>query len=60
MSGIAEILLDQGFNVSGSDRALSDVTERLLGVVGETKDCGVTIDPNPVVLPVVLEVFGVH
>ncbi len=29
MSGIAEILLDQGFSVSGSDRALSDVTERL-------------------------------
>jgi UDP-N-acetylmuramate--alanine ligase len=35
MSGIAEILLDQGFNVSGSDRTLSDVTERLqqLGAV---------------------------
>jgi UDP-N-acetylmuramate--alanine ligase len=29
MSGIAEILLDQGFSVSGSDKALSDVTERL-------------------------------
>ncbi len=29
MSGIAEILLDQGFRVSGSDRSLSDVTERL-------------------------------
>jgi len=29
MSGIAEILLDQGFRVSGSDKALSDVTERL-------------------------------
>jgi UDP-N-acetylmuramate--alanine ligase len=29
MSGIAEILLDQGFSVSGSDRALSEVTERL-------------------------------
>ena len=29
MSGIAEILLDQGFKVSGSDRALSEVTERL-------------------------------
>jgi UDP-N-acetylmuramate--alanine ligase len=29
MSGIAEILLDQGFNVSGSDRALTEVTERL-------------------------------
>lgn len=29
MSGIAEILLDQGFKVSGSDRTLSEVTERL-------------------------------
>ncbi|MCX6122292.1 MAG: UDP-N-acetylmuramate--L-alanine ligase [Ignavibacteriales bacterium] len=29
MSGIAEILLDQGFKVSGSDRSLSEVTERL-------------------------------
>lgn len=29
MSGIAEILIDQGFNVSGSDKALSEVTERL-------------------------------
>jgi len=35
MSGIAEILIDQGFTVSGSDRAPSDVTERLenLGAV---------------------------
>ncbi|HUN66042.1 MAG TPA: UDP-N-acetylmuramate--L-alanine ligase [Bacteroidota bacterium] len=35
MSGIAEILLDQGFGVSGSDRALGEVTERLqkLGAV---------------------------
>jgi UDP-N-acetylmuramate--alanine ligase len=29
MSGIAEILMDQGFQVSGSDRSLSEVTERL-------------------------------
>jgi UDP-N-acetylmuramate--alanine ligase len=29
MSGIAEILLDQGFRVSGSDRSFSEVTERL-------------------------------
>jgi len=29
MSGIAEILLDQEFAVSGSDKALSEVTERL-------------------------------
>jgi UDP-N-acetylmuramate--alanine ligase len=29
MSGIAEILLDQGFHVSGSDKQLTDVTQRL-------------------------------
>jgi UDP-N-acetylmuramate--alanine ligase len=29
MSGIAEILLDQGFQVSGSDRQLSEITGRL-------------------------------
>jgi UDP-N-acetylmuramate--alanine ligase len=29
MSGIAEILLDQGFTITGSDRAASDNTERL-------------------------------
>lgn len=29
MSGIAEILLSQGFEISGSDRALSDITKRL-------------------------------
>ncbi len=29
MSGIAEILLDQGFEVSGSDRQLGEITERL-------------------------------
>jgi len=29
MSGIAEILLSQGFEISGSDRAFSDVTKRL-------------------------------
>lgn len=29
MSGIAEILIDQGFSVSGSDRMLSEVTARL-------------------------------
>lgn len=35
MSGIAEILLTEGFKVSGSDKALSEVTERLqqLGAV---------------------------
>ena len=30
MSGIAEILIDQGFDVSGSDNSLSEVTERLI------------------------------
>ena len=29
MSGIAEILLDQGFKVAGSDKMLSEITERL-------------------------------
>ena len=29
MSGIAEILMDQGFTITGSDRAASDNTERL-------------------------------
>jgi UDP-N-acetylmuramate--alanine ligase len=29
MSGIAEILLDQGFSVTGSDKQLSEITERL-------------------------------
>ncbi|MBI4547468.1 MAG: UDP-N-acetylmuramate--L-alanine ligase [Ignavibacteriae bacterium] len=29
MSGIAEILLDQGFKVSGSDKSLSEITDRL-------------------------------
>ena len=29
MSGIAEILLNQGFIVSGSDRLLTEVTDRL-------------------------------
>jgi UDP-N-acetylmuramate--alanine ligase len=29
MSGIAEILLDQGFKVTGSDRSLGEVTDRL-------------------------------
>jgi len=36
MSGIAEILLNQGFEISGSDRALSEVTNRL-------SDLGITI-----------------
>jgi len=34
MSGLAEILLNQGFEISGSDRSLSEITKRLndLGV----------------------------
>jgi len=32
MSGIAEILVDQGFAVSGSDRASSEVTDRLVSL----------------------------
>lgn len=32
MSGIAEILLQQGFEISGSDRALSEVTRRLSNI----------------------------
>ncbi len=32
MSGLAEILIDQGFSVTGSDRAASDNTERLEGL----------------------------
>ncbi len=35
MSGIAEILLDQNFKVSGSDRQLSDITERLQNLGAE-------------------------
>ncbi|MGE5314719.1 MAG: UDP-N-acetylmuramate--L-alanine ligase [Acidobacteriota bacterium] len=35
MSGIAEILIDQGFAVSGSDRALGEVTERLRSLGAE-------------------------
>jgi UDP-N-acetylmuramate--alanine ligase len=32
MSGIAEILLDQGFSVTGSDKAASDNTERMVAL----------------------------
>jgi UDP-N-acetylmuramate--alanine ligase len=32
MSGIAEILMDQGFTITGSDRAASDNTDRLKGL----------------------------
>ncbi|MDB5034357.1 MAG: UDP-N-acetylmuramate/alanine ligase [Chlorobi bacterium] len=39
MSGIAEILLDQGFTVTGSDLAKSDVTDRL-------ESLGATIMPG--------------
>ena len=36
MSGIAEILLSQGFEISGSDKSLSEITNRL-------SDLGITI-----------------
>ncbi len=32
MSGIAEVLINSGYPISGSDRKLSDVTERLAGL----------------------------
>jgi UDP-N-acetylmuramate--alanine ligase len=35
MSGIAEILLDQGFKVSGSDRSVGEVTDRLRSLGAE-------------------------
>src|SRR6185369_2894570 len=35
MSGIAEILINEGFAVSGSDRALGEVTERLQSLGAE-------------------------
>jgi UDP-N-acetylmuramate--alanine ligase len=35
MSGIAELLLNLGYRVSGSDIATSDVTERLVGLGGQ-------------------------
>jgi UDP-N-acetylmuramate--alanine ligase len=35
MSGIAELLLNLGYRVSGSDRALSDTTERLVRIGAE-------------------------
>ena len=38
MSGIAEILLDQGFNVSGSDKSLSEVTDRLQQLGAEIEE----------------------
>ena len=35
MSGIAEVLLNLGYKVSGSDLRESDITERLAGLGGE-------------------------
>lgn len=52
MSGIAEILLNEGFQVTGSDKALSEVTERLqkLGAkVSEGHD-GKNVEPDVDVL----------
>ena len=38
MSGIAEILLDQGFAISGSDKSLSEVTDRLQQLGAEIEE----------------------
>lgn len=38
MSGIAEILLDQGFKVSGSDKSLSEVTDRLQSLGAQVQE----------------------
>ena len=55
MSGIAEILLNQGFEVSGSDKNLSEITRRLsdLGMkiyeghsAENLKDADVLAEPN--------------
>ena len=53
MSGLAEILADRGFNVSGSDRTESDVTRMLRArgirvVIGQTED-NITADLDLVV-----------
>jgi UDP-N-acetylmuramate--alanine ligase len=52
MSGIAEILLDQGFQVSGSDRSASDNTERMaaLGATVHIGHDGVNVGPDVDVL----------
>lgn len=59
MSGIAEILLNRGFQISGSDRATSDVTQHLsdLGVqiyeghsADNLKDCDVLVYSSAVSL----------
>jgi UDP-N-acetylmuramate--alanine ligase len=52
MSGIAEILLDQGFQVTGSDRAASDNTERMtaLGATVHIGHDGANVGPDVDVL----------
>jgi len=52
MSGIAEILIDEGFSVTGSDRAASDNTERLeaLGAKVSVGHAAENLDPDVDVL----------
>jgi len=52
MSGIAEILLDQAFSITGSDRQLSDVTEHLrdLGAVIYEGHSASNVEPDVDVL----------
>ena len=52
MSGIAEILIDEGFSITGSDRAASDNTERLeaLGVKVSVGHAAENLDPDVDVL----------
>ena len=52
MSGIAEILLDEGFTVTGSDRAESENTDRLagLGVKIAIGHAAANVDPDADVL----------
>jgi len=52
MSGIAEILLDQAFSITGSDRQLSDVTEHLrdLGAAIYEGHSALNVEPDVDVL----------
>ena len=52
MSGLAEILVDQGFTITGSDRAANDNTERLerLGIRVAVGHKAENLDPDADVL----------
>src|SRR6266849_496565 len=47
MSGIAEILLDQGFKVSGSDKSLGEVTDRLRQLGAEITEGHAAVNVGP-------------